>query len=164
MTESELAAKGKGIVRGNVSSAKKLTEINDELNKLDWDPPLKRVRMPVAKTSKYRAVRTEVDGIVFHSAKEARRYGELKLLEKAGEITGLMLQPRYGLYIRPFVREGIAEAELIHCGNWFGDFQYYDAKGEKVVEDVKSPATRTALYRLKKRIVEALYGFEIREI
>jgi hypothetical protein len=50
-----------------------------------------------AKRSKYNAKKTTVDGIVFDSAKEATRYGELKVLEKAGEIHCLLIQPSYRL-------------------------------------------------------------------
>ena len=49
--------------------------------------------------SKYRNVKTEVDGILFASKKEARRYSELKLLERAGEIAHLELQPRIKICI-----------------------------------------------------------------
>ena len=48
-------------------------------------------------TGKYRARRTEIDGIVFDRAKEARRYLDLKLLERCGEIRALELQVRYEL-------------------------------------------------------------------
>lgn len=113
----------------------------------------------VRRQSKYGAVPTVVDNIRFHSAKEARRYSELKLLEKAGEITGLLLQPRYGLWIKPFV--GTGSSERVSAGNYVGDFQYYERSGELVVEDVKG--VKTPAYRLKKRIVEALYGFQITE-
>lgn len=117
--------------------------------------------MPQERRSKYGAVRTTRDGIEFHSAKEAKRYGELKLLQKAGEITGLMLQPRYGLYVRPFMRDSVDFAELISCGDYIGDFQYYRGN-EKIVEDVKG--MKTPVYRLKKRIIEALYGITITEL
>ena len=47
--------------------------------------------------SKYKAQKTEVDGILFDSKKEAKRYAELKFLEKAGEISNLVLQPLFVL-------------------------------------------------------------------
>ena len=49
---------------------------------------------------KYRNKKVEVDGILFDSKKEANRYMELKLLEKAGEITDLKRQVRYELIPR----------------------------------------------------------------
>lgn len=107
--------------------------------------------------SKYGAVKTTVDGIVFDSAKEARRYSELKLLEKAGEIHGLRLQPRYELLVKD-VMLGEYRADFVYC-------RFIDRKrenGETIVEDVKG--FKTPLYRWKKRHVEAQYGIEIREI
>jgi hypothetical protein len=49
--------------------------------------------------SKYRAKRCEVDGVTFHSQKEARRYSELKMMEKAGKIEQLELQPKFAIEI-----------------------------------------------------------------
>jgi hypothetical protein len=113
--------------------------------------------------SKFRNVRTEVDGISFASKAEAKRYQELKLLEKAGEIMDLRLQPRYD----------------VHFGDhkictYVGDFEYYRKLSEKieagqaiskwqyVLEDVKGMATQT--YRLKKKLMKACHGIEIQEI
>jgi len=102
--------------------------------------------------SKYHAVRTEVDGIVFDSKKEAARYQELKLLEFTGEIKQLELQPAFEL----LVKTGRA------VGKYKADFRYLDVHRNKwVVEDVKG--MRTPVYRLKKKIVEEVYGIEIVE-
>ena len=111
-----------------------------------------------AKPSKYRAKRTVVDGITFHSMKEARRYQELKLLEKAGEITGLTLQPEYPLSVATFDPEAPKQ-----IGVYRADFAYYALpSGESVVEDVKG--FKTPLYRWKAKHVAAQYGIEIREV
>ena len=99
---------------------------------------------------KYHARPTTVDGIRFASQKEARRYQELRLLERAGEITQLELQPRYRL--------DAAGGEFI--GEYRADFRYLSV-GVEVVEDVKG--VRTSLYRWKKRHVEAQYGIAITE-
>jgi len=102
---------------------------------------------------KYNAKRTEVDGIVFASKREAARHQELKLLERAGEIHGLKLQPKFPMNV-----EGGG-----HVGHYIADFSYVDSRtGRSVVEDAKG--MRTPVYRLKKRIVEAQYGIEIREV
>ncbi len=90
-----------------------------------------------------------VDGIVFASKKEATRYGELKILQRQGVIINLRLQPKY---------DCIVNGKKI-CG-YVADFLYETPEGE-VVEDVKGFKTR--IYRLKKKLVEALYGFEITE-
>jgi len=104
--------------------------------------------------TKYRAKPTEVDGHLFASKKEAKRYCELKLLQKAGEISHLEIQPKFKLLVngRPLKYESGREATYV------ADFAYFDPSREKrVVEDVKSPATRTPVYRLKKLLVEAIY-------
>lgn len=106
---------------------------------------------------KYHAIPTVVDGIRFDSKKEARRYQELKLLVRAGEISDLELQPRFAL-------SGVSHAggaEKI-C-TYVADFQYLNiADGEVVVEDVKGMLT--PMYRMKKRWVKTQYGITIREV
>lgn len=111
------------------------------------------VRLP--KRAKYRAVPTVVDGIRFASKKEAKRYSELKLMEKAGEIHDLIRQPEYHLVI--------GEEDV---GRYVADFAYRKRRpgtmlSETVVEDCKG--FKTPLYRLKKRLVKAIYGIEILE-
>jgi hypothetical protein len=104
---------------------------------------------------KYGAVATHVDGIRFASKAEARRYSQLKLLEQGGEIRGLRIQPRFPLEI---------DGALV-C-TYIGDFAYRE-KGTpyEVVEDVKSPATRTDVYKLKVKILLATYrDIEFREV
>ena len=100
--------------------------------------------------NKYRNIKTEIDGIVFDSRKEANRYAELKLLEKAKQIYTLKLQPSF-----PIVING----QKI-C-TYKADFQYFE-NYKDVVEDVKG--FRTALYRWKKKHVEAQLGIVITEI
>ena len=119
----------------------------------------------IGKPSKYRAVPTTVDGIRFDSAKEAKRYGELKLLEKAGDIHGLIRQHVYILTVpRIYVAgaEGLTTPrEPAVIGKYIADFIYYGRDGF-VCEDVKG--FKTPLYRWKKKHVEAQYGIEIREL
>src|SRR6185503_16300602 len=112
--------------------------------------------------SKYHAKRTQVDGIWFASKKEAQRYADLKRFLKAGMISGLIIQPVYRLFVRPFVSR--VEGELIEVGKYVADFQYdelHAGRWVKIVEDVKG--VKTPLYRLKKKFVEAEYGITIRE-
>ena len=108
---------------------------------------------------KYHAKPTVVDGIRFASQKEARRYGELKLLEKAGKIDTLELQPVFEL-------ELFSRGEFHKLGTYRGDFKYWDkadtATPVEVVEDVKG--FKTPLYKWKKKHVEAQYGVQIIEI
>jgi hypothetical protein len=129
----------------------------------------------MAYKHKYNAVPTEVDGIRFASRKEAARYGELKLLLKAGQIRGLMLQPSFTLNAwRP------DHSECPKVADYRADFEYEErivlgdrecyaratlpgrlVQWVRVVEDVKG--MKTPLYRLKKKFVEAQYGIVIRE-
>jgi len=105
--------------------------------------------------NKYHAVRTEVDGIGFASKREAQRYVELKLLEKAGEITCLELQPVFPL-LAAYRGGGVA------VGKYLADFRYIRKDGEVIVEDVKG--VKTPVYNLKKKIVRANYGVQIVEV
>lgn len=101
--------------------------------------------------SKYHAIPTEVDGIRFHSKKESRRYSELKLLESAGEIKSLQLQFPLVCYV---------DGSKI-C-TYYADFKYFDnAVNDWVHEDTKG--VKTSTYRLKKKLVKALFGIEILE-
>jgi hypothetical protein len=110
--------------------------------------------MSQVKASKYHNRKTLYQGIQFDSRKEADRYQELLLLERAGEIRSIELQPRYDLTVNGH-----------KCGFYRGDFRYEVVEtGTVILEDVKSPVTRTAVYMLKKKLVKALYGVEIREV
>ena len=112
------------------------------------------------RTNKYGAKPRRVDGIYFHSTREAMRYRELQLLVKAGAIKDLTLQPRFELWVP---KAGCDTN--VSVGHYKADFGYTDTKtNERVIEDVKVPATRTTVYKLKKRIVEAFYGIRIIEV
>ena len=110
----------------------------------------------VMPRSKYGAKPTVVDRIRFARQKEARRYEELRLLEKAGEVYYLELQPRFALTVTDW-HNGSQR-----IGEYRGDFTYKDRKGQTVVEDVKG--FKTPLYRWKKKHVEAQYGITVVEI
>jgi hypothetical protein len=115
------------------------------------------------RRNKYHARRTQVDGIWFDSIKESARYLELKLLEAAGQITELELQPVFPLHIVELWRT--EPGQITTVGNFRADFQYRDCRTRAlVIEDVKSDATKTEAYRLRKRIAEAIHGIEVREL
>jgi len=106
------------------------------------------------KRNKYGNTKTVVDGQKFDSAKEARRYQDLKLMFHYGKIGSLYVQPRFPLEVN---------GQLI-C-TYVADFQYLNLKTLKVVvEDVKSKATKTPAYQIKKKLMLAIHGIEIREI
>ena len=101
--------------------------------------------------SKYHAVKTKLDGYTFDSKKEAARYQELKLLEQAGKITRLEIHPEYYLWVNS-----------MQVCKYIADFRYIDCEvGGQVVEDVKG--VKTAVYRLKKKLMKAIYGIEVFE-
>lgn len=107
-----------------------------------------------AMVNKYNNKKTTLDGITFDSKKEAKRYSELLLLQRAREIELLRLQPEYELIVNG-----------TKVGKYIADFAYVDTDGREVVEDVKGGnATKTAVYRLKKKLVKALYGIEVQEV
>jgi hypothetical protein len=111
----------------------------------------------MSQRSKYGAVPTVLDGVRFASKREAARYATLKLLERAGEIKELELQPRFPLYV---CRR--QNGELHKVCDYVADFQYREGRdGVLVVEDSKG--MRTPTYRLKAKMFTAQYGLEIRE-
>lgn len=107
---------------------------------------------------KYRAKPCVINGIRFASQREGARYLELQLLEKAGEIKELELQPKFPIYV---CRR--QNGELHEAFKYVADFRYREGpRGVLVIEDVKG--MKTALYRLKKKAFELQYGIEIREV
>jgi uncharacterized protein DUF1064 len=113
------------------------------------------------RQSKYHNLETVVDGQVFDSQREATRYRELRLLERAGAIAGLELQPAYVLHA-PVLSAAGELVGLKAIGKYIADFKYRElASGLDVVEDSKG--VRTPVYRLKKKIIAIEYGIQIRE-
>ena len=100
-----------------------------------------------------------MDGHTFHSIREANRYRELKLMERAGAIKDLELQPKFELI--PTIR---TETETLYKVSYYADFRYTDTKtGGVVVEDVKGYKTKE--YVLKKKMLLHKYeGIDFREI
>ena len=96
--------------------------------------------------SKYGAVRVRtVDGIEHDSKKEAARWQELNLMLRARLIEDLQRQVRF---------EVIPKQDGERACTYIADFVYIDRKtGQRVVEDVKSPATRTEAYRIKRKLM-----------
>lgn len=113
------------------------------------------------KENKYHNKKTIVDGIEFDSRLEATRYTQLKILQRAGEIKALQIQVPYVL-IPGYIKNGKKVRPL----KYLADFTYYDCKKEKlIIEDVKSTATRTKEYKLKKKLFEWRFpDLEITEI
>lgn len=116
-------------------------------------------RVHTEPTRKYHAKKTEVDGILFDSTKEARRYVELKALERAGEISNLQRQVRYELIPSQKGEDGKV---IERACSYLADFVYVDADGKTVVEDTKG--IRTSAYIIKRKLMLQRYGIRIQEI
>jgi len=101
-----------------------------------------------------------VDGIYFDSKREANRYSELKIMEKAGIINSLKLQPEFKCVVngkKVCTYKADFEYLMVDDIGPQGQIGYY------IVEDVKG--FKTPVYRLKKKLVEACYpGTVIKEI
>jgi hypothetical protein len=99
-----------------------------------------------------------VDGFVFDSAREARRYGELQLLVRVGSVTDLELQPEFEL-VPKFSHP---EHGTIRAIKYRADFRYR-LHGKEIVEDVKGH--QTEVYRLKKKLLLYRYpDIDFREV
>ena len=120
------------------------------------------------KVNKYRNKKIVHNGIEFDSKKEARRFSELSLLEKAGIITNLQMQVKFVLI--PAQREadiigkrgGVKPGKLIEreC-SYVADFVYQE-NGKTVVEDTKG--FRTKDYKIKKKLMLWVHGIRILEV
>jgi len=98
--------------------------------------------------SKYGNVKTQVDGFTFDSIAEAERYKELRLLLYAGEISDLKFHPVFPL-----------EINGVYLGSYEADYSYIE-RGKPIVEDKKG--AKTAVFSMKKKLLKALYGIDIR--
>lgn len=107
-------------------------------------------------SNKYHAKKVETPDGTFDSKKEAMRWYELKLMEKAGEIHFLRRQVRFELIPKQESSHGTVRA--VH---YIADF-CYEQSGEMVVEDVKG--MKTDVYMLKKKLMLWRHGIEIREV
>lgn len=102
--------------------------------------------------TKYNAKKTVLDGITFASRKESKRYQELRLLERAGEIQDLSLQTPYEL---------IPKQSGERACKYIADFVYME-NGKQIVEDVKGK--RTPVYIIKRKLMLHVHGIKIREV
>lgn len=128
------------------------------------------------KQNKYFAKKVKVGDIEFSSQKEANRYCELRLLERAGKISDLQLQVPFVLIPAQYVEETVytpkthkekkvkklIEREL----KYICDFAYYDENGNYVVEDVKGYKEGGAyqIFKIKKKLMLSVYGIKIVEV
>lgn len=103
---------------------------------------------------KYRNNPIIIDGIKFASQREATLFFQYATLQKAGKITQLEPHPIYRIVVNG-----------VKIGRYTPDFQFREPDGRLRVIDVKSPQTaKTAAFRLRKRLVEALYPGVVIEV
>ena len=95
--------------------------------------------------NKFRAVKTVVDGVKFDSKGEARRFCDLKIMERVGEISDLSLQPEFVLQEAFTDSSGVKHREI----KYRADFKYLEG-GKWVIEDFKG--VQTVEFRLKKKL------------
>lgn len=121
---------------------------------------------------KYHNKKIKVDGIIFDSKKEAVRYKELKILEKAGIIHDVQRQVKYilipaqyehtsGIYSKGKNKGGPKKGKLIEreCA-YYADFVYTE-NGETVVEDTKG--VKTPEYIIKRKLMLYVHNIKIKE-
>lgn len=99
--------------------------------------------------NKYGNKKVIIDGIKFDSIRESARYRELKILEKAGEIKNLVLQPHF-LLLDSFKKNG----KTYRKTEYIADFKYIE-NGQVIVEDVKGVCTD--VFKLKHKLFEYNY-------
>lgn len=125
------------------------------------------------KKSKYHSIATCIDGISFDSRKEARRYRELKLLEKAGRISNLEMQVPFELIPAQYEECDEVYTKGAHKGErkrgaciekavtYKADFMYIE-DGKIVAEDTKGFKTKD--YIIKRKLLLYVHGIRIKEI
>lgn len=123
--------------------------------------------------SKYGNKKIMLDGLSFDSRKEARRYTELKLLERAGKIKNLELQKSFELIPSQYEDTGEVYTRGANKGQpkrgkciekavtYKADFVYIE-DGKTVVEDTKG--FRTKDYILKRKLMLYIHRIRIREL
>ena len=111
--------------------------------------------------NKYHNEKIVLDGETFDSRKEANRWAELKMLEKAKVIHRLQRQVSFELI--PKQMDFKTGKVVEHACSYVADFVYFE-NGVRVVEDVKSSATRTDAYIIKRKLMLQKHGIRIREV
>ncbi|KQQ72948.1 hypothetical protein ASF70_15895 [Rhizobium sp. Leaf321] len=102
------------------------------------------------KTNKFGAKRTVVDGVTFDSKRESEVYSDLKNLERAGRISGLVLQRKFEL---------IVNGQII--GTYRADFCFidHDQDGRFRTIDVKDVVTKD--FKRVQKIIKAAYNIDV---
>lgn len=133
------------------------------------------IRLYTPKKHKYNNVKTALDGHIFASKREASRYAQLKLLQSAGEIRNLQLQPVFtftmaGLEVRhKNYKQPLKYVDCKRALKYIADFSYewldrtQQHKGwQIVIEDSKG--FKTPEYKIKRALMLYFYGIEVKEV
>lgn len=166
-------------VIGAVAPASRSTNTGSEAKSTGPDQGASKPKKWPFHRHKFNATRTVVEGVSFASKREAKRYGQLKALEKAGKIRDLELQPKFVFQSRQLIATDLSMPEhdtrsvLIRSdrypngrvASYKADFRYIDvATGESIVEDAGSHATHKEAQKLRVALVEYFYGVKVREV
>jgi len=111
------------------------------------------------RKNKYNAVKVKIDGITFDSKLEAKRYGELRLLEYADKISNLTVHRRWPLYSQ---LAGVAiDSRGALVGHYESDFDYRE-NNSLIVEDCKGVVTALSAWKIKHFGIQ--HGMKVRII
>lgn len=110
-----------------------------------------------SKKSKYGSRKVTIDGVTYDSLKEYHRFCNLKLMQRAGIITGLQRQVKYELIPTQRINGKVIERPV----NYYADF-VYKMDRQLVVEDVKG--YKTPEYVIKRKLMLSVYGIQIHEV
>jgi hypothetical protein len=106
---------------------------------------------------KYHNKPCEVDGEKYRSQREMRRHQELRLLERAGQITDLRREVPF-----PLAPAAKILGRMRPALRYFADFTYYESgKAQMTIEDCKG--VRTTAYNIKRHLMKSIHGLDILE-
>lgn len=112
--------------------------------------------------NKYHAKKVNYGGMTFASQKEYTRWCELNILLRAKKISNLQRQVKFELI--PVQKDSENKIKEREC-SYIADFVYHDNElDQMVVEDAKSPATRTKEYIIKRKLMLYRFGIAIKEV
>ena len=120
---------------------------------------------------KYHNRKIHICGMDFDSKKESERYFVLRDRQRRGETRNLQRQVKFTLIPKQAAEDTVGPHGKVTPGKvlerecaYYADFVYEDKQGNVIVEDVKSPATRTDVYRIKKKLMLYVHGIQIKEV
>ena len=138
-------------------------EFSDLPPKYQGQVKIKYAIQEAKRRNKLHAEKTEYDGEKFDSKKEAKRYAELQLMERTGQITDLRKQVKYVLIPSQTKSDGKKEREIAYIADFV-----YKQDGKEIVEDVKgyrNPSSAPyAKFVLKRKLMLWVHGIEVQEV